>query len=90
MYVDIKKKDDQLEVSSPLSMSPYSAEGALKDMEHTLKVFKRFVHASKERPGVSQSLIYIEYRKPHHSIIVDAMTCAVLTVDSIVTVSSKE
>lgn len=56
MYVDIKKECSQLEVYSPLAMSPYSVEGALKDMEYSLKTFKRFVRASKEHPEAFREL----------------------------------
>ena len=62
MYVDIKKKNDQLEVSSPLAMLPYSVEGALKDMEYLLKTFKGFVRASKKHPDIFEG-IFLELRE---------------------------
>ena len=62
MYVDINQiEKGQFEVSSPLEKEPYSVEGAIEDLTHTLKVFKKIVRVSEKRPKEFEE-IYIELK----------------------------
>ncbi len=49
MYVDIEQEEKgKLKVSSPLEIEPYSVDGAIADMTHSLQTFKKLIRSAKE------------------------------------------